>query len=280
MIGFIQGRLVPQVNGMIQAFPWNNWQKEIALADSIGMHCMEWTLDQDDLYRNPLMTPEGQAEIRALCDKHNLTIPNLTGDCFMQAPFWKADSVESKTALLNDFEAICKAASQVGIRNIVVPLVDNGSLQTETQTACLIEELLARRALFDSLGVTILFESDFAPQALADFIAQLPTPTFGINYDSGNSAGLGYDVRQEWAAYGERITNLHIKDRLYQGTTVPLGTGAADFPALFACMAEANYRGDIILQTARAPDGDHLRAILTYRAFVKNALKQVGGQND
>ncbi|TLP48514.1 sugar phosphate isomerase/epimerase [Cohaesibacter sp. CAU 1516] len=280
MIGFIQGRLVPQVNGMIQAFPWEDWQKEMALADSIGIHCMEWTLDQADLYDNPLMTEQGQAEIRALCDKHHLTIPNLTGDCFMQAPFWKAESAAKKTALLADFEAICRAASTVGIRNIVVPLVDNGSLQTETQTACLIDALLARKALFDSLGIAILFESDLAPQPLASFIAKLPAPTFGINYDSGNSAGIGYDVRQEWAAYGERIVNLHIKDRLYQGTTVPLGTGAADFPSLFACMAEAKYSGDIILQTARAADGDHLRAILAYRAFVKDGLKQAGGTYD
>ncbi|SNZ08848.1 Sugar phosphate isomerase/epimerase [Cohaesibacter gelatinilyticus] len=272
MIGFIQGRLVPQVNGMIQAFPWDDWKEEYRLADSIDMRIMEWTLDQSDLYDNPLMTQDGQKTIRELCDKYRISIPNLTGDCFMQAPFWKAETTQQKDSLLKDFEAVSIACSKVGIRNIVVPLVDNGSLDSPEQQDCLIAELLKRSEMFKQLNVTILFESDFKPGDLAQFIKKLPVPTFGINYDSGNSAALGFDVEEEWAAYSDRIINLHIKDREYQGTTVPLGTGATNFSALFSCMKNARYEGYIILQTARATDGNHLGAIQSYRDFVSQGL--------
>jgi len=30
-IGFMQGRLSPQVNGKIQAFPWSHWQSELPI---------------------------------------------------------------------------------------------------------------------------------------------------------------------------------------------------------------------------------------------------------
>ena len=89
-IGFMQGRLSPVVNGRIQSFPWNNWQNEIIESKEIGFSLMEWTLDEDGLYKNPLMTSEGQNEILNLCNEYDFHIESLTGDCFMQAPFWKA----------------------------------------------------------------------------------------------------------------------------------------------------------------------------------------------
>ena len=62
-IGFMQGRLSPLVNGRIQTFPWENWKDEFPLAQQINIHLMEWTLDQERLYENPLLTETGQAEI-------------------------------------------------------------------------------------------------------------------------------------------------------------------------------------------------------------------------
>ena len=78
-IGFMQGRLSPLVNGFIQAFPWDNWQKEFVLASSLGIDAMEWTLDQERLYENPLLTTAGQKKIGDLCKQHSITIPSISG---------------------------------------------------------------------------------------------------------------------------------------------------------------------------------------------------------
>jgi hexulose-6-phosphate isomerase len=88
---------------------------------------------------------------------------------------------------------------------------------------------------------------------------------FGINYDSGNSAALGYDSAEEISAYAARILNVHVKDRLFGGTTVPLGTGAADLAKTIRLIELSGYRGQYILQTARANDGDHAGALARYR---------------
>ena len=118
-IGFMQGRLSPIVDGKIQSFPWVNWRNEFALAKEIGLSLMEWTLDQDRLYENPLMTIEGQEEIRALCERYDFSIPSLTGDCFMQAPFWKTHGQE-RQILQTDFLNVCRSCYGLGIGIVVV----------------------------------------------------------------------------------------------------------------------------------------------------------------
>lgn len=263
-IGFMQGRLSPLVGGRIQAFPWDTWVDEFEAAARCEIGLMEWTLDQDRLYENPLLTSGGQEQIRALCNRHAMSIPSLTGDCFMQAPFWKLGGATA-AELQKDFLAIVEACAQVGIEMIVVPLVDNGRLDTQDQENALVDFLIAQVDFFKSRGVSIIFESDFVPAELSRFIQRLPVDTFGINYDIGNSAALGYSPLEEFAAYGERIVNVHVKDRVLGGTTVPLGTGNAHFEIVFTELARQGYKGKFILQTARATDDSHAQTLCRYR---------------
>ncbi|MDD5389725.1 MAG: sugar phosphate isomerase/epimerase [Gallionellaceae bacterium] len=272
-IGFMQGRLSPLIDGRIQCFPWPYWREEFPQAQQLGIRLMEWTLDQERLYENPLMTSEGQAEIRALCGKHGLAIPSLTGDCFMQAPFWKATGAE-RIALERDFIAVAQASVAVGITMMVVPLVDNGRLENAEQEDTLIAFLGEQTGFLAEHRLQVVFESDFGPEELARFIARLDPALFGINYDIGNSAALGFDPAAEIAAYGARIVNVHVKDRVLGGTTVPLGTGNADFETVFAHLARIGYRGNCIMQTARAGDGDHAAALSRYRDMIKGWLSR------
>ena len=182
----------------------------------------------------------------------------------MQSPFWKVGGA-SGAELQKDFLAIVEACSQVGIEMIVVPLVDNGRLDTRDQENALVDFLLHQVAFFKSRGVCIIFESDFVPAELARFIKRLPVDTFGINYDIGNSAALGYSPSEEFVAYGERIVNVHVKDRVLGGTTVPLGTGNAQFEIVFTELARQGYKGKFILQTARATDDSHAQTLCRYR---------------
>ena len=54
-IGFMQGRLSPQINGKIQCFPVEFWRDELELASKNNCCLVEWTLDYEDLYLNPLI---------------------------------------------------------------------------------------------------------------------------------------------------------------------------------------------------------------------------------
>lgn len=263
-IGFMQGRLSAMVDGKIQAFPWDEWREEFPRARALGLTRMEWTIDQDRLRDNPLTTAAGQRDILAICKANGLHIPSLTGDCFMQAPFWKA-SGDTQKALIDDLDLVVASCGTLGIAFVVIPLVDNGRIENPVQEETLLRVLRERAAALDAQRVGIVFESDLPPVPLAQFIAKLPRETFGINYDIGNSAALGYDSAEEIAAYAPRILNIHVKDRLRGGTTVPLGTGAADLGKAIGLIERSGYRGQYVLQTARAADGDHAGALARYR---------------
>lgn len=271
-IGFMQGRLSPLVDGKIQAFPWDHWCQEFSIASDLDIRLVEWTLDQDRLYENPLMNLEGQADIRFLCDFYDIKIPSLTGDCFMQAPFWKLAGA-ARRDLEKDFLAICKCCSEVGISILVVPLVDNGRLEGVLQENELIQFLNSQEKFFLIHKIKIAFESDYSPIELARFIARLNPAIFGINYDIGNSAALGFDPIEEFAKYGERVVNVHIKDRMLGGATVALGLGNANFEVVFAELSRLNYQGNFILQTARATDEEHAKVLSVYRDQTINWLQ-------
>ncbi|MBR0930715.1 sugar phosphate isomerase/epimerase [Bradyrhizobium diazoefficiens] len=260
----MQGRLSALVDGKIQAFPWNEWREEFPRAKALGLTRMEWTIDQERLRENPLTTEPGQQEILTLSRENGVRIPSLTGDCFMQAPFWKVDAVV-RDALVADLDLLIAACSRIGIEFVVIPLVDNGKIERESESDTLKRVLLARQESLTRQNVKIVFESDLPPRELATFMNAFPPAVFGINYDSGNSASLGYDSDEEIAAYAARILNVHIKDRVRGGTTVPLGTGNADLAKTIWLIERSGYKGQYILQTARAADGDHAGALAKYR---------------
>jgi L-ribulose-5-phosphate 3-epimerase len=269
----MQGRLSALVDGKIQAFPWNEWRQEFPRAKALGLGRMEWTLDQERLRDNPLMTAAGRGEILRLALENAVQIPSLTGDCFMQAPFWKATGT-AQQALLTDLDLVLASAAALGIEFIIVPLVDNGRIENPEQAGILLRALLDRSASLAGQGLKILFESDAPPDELARFIADFPHNVFGINYDIGNSASLGYDCGEEISCYAARILNVHVKDRVRGGTTVPLGTGAAQLASAIRGLEQSGYRGQYILQTARA--ADHAAALARYREMTVRWIEEAG----
>jgi L-ribulose-5-phosphate 3-epimerase len=271
-IGFMQGRLSPAIDGRIQAFPWPFWESEFARAAAIGLSLMEWTLDADRLYENPLMNPAGRDRIRDLIGEHGIDIPSLTGDCFMQEPFWK---VEGKALLqrIHALECIVDACSELGITCIVVPLVDAGSVTSSAERKSFVDHIMRFLPLLREKRVAFALESDFAPEDLRHLMDEFPADCIGVNYDMGNSASLGWTPAPEIALLASRIKNVHVKDRIFRGGTVPLGEGAVDFTAVFGALAAVQYGGKFILQTARAADGDHATVLKSYAQFVSRALK-------
>lgn len=272
-IGFMQGRLVPPVMGKIQAFPWDDWREEFRLAREAGFALMEWTLDRERMDENPIMTPEGRAEIHELSRRHEVTVASLTGDCFMHAPFHKAPG-GSRDALLGDLVRVIEAAGAIGVRQVVVPLVDGGRLESAEQETVFctgIEHVLDVQA---NTGVRLLVESDYPPRKLQSFMAHFPAAHVGVNYDIGNSASMGFDPGDEIVAFGSRIENVHVKDRRRGGSTVPFGKGAADFPRVFGLLSAVRYTGNFILQPARAADGDHVGLLRRYRDMVQAWVEQ------
>ena len=140
--------------------------------------------------------------------------------------------------------------------------------EKETLIQCL-KECLPKAKDF---GITISLEADLAPKDLLDLVERFADPFLKITYDSGNSSSLGYDSYEEISAYGNHLANVHIKDRVFGGTTVPLGTGDTNFEKLFRGLKEQGYQGSFTLQAARQEEGKETETILSYVEFLKKYI--------
>ena len=273
-LGFMQGRLSPIVDNQIQAFPFDYWSNEFSIANKLGLTCMEWTLDYPNLHTNPLLESHSHKNIINLSQSYNISIPSVTLDCCMQRPFWKIYNNLIFDELLFDFKKIITSAKVIGSNVLVLPLVDNGSIKSKEEHMLLKKTLLSLSDLLQFNDIKIAFESDYEPNILSEFINQFDPQLFGINYDIGNSASLGYSPKEEFAEYGNRIINVHIKDRIFQGTTTRLGNGNVDFFQVFDCLKSINYKGNYILQTARSVNNRHSDELSINISFIKMIFSQ------
>jgi len=273
-IGFMQGRLSPLYQNKIQCFPKNHWENEFEIANKIGLKTMEWTLDYEELIKNPLLNKSGQEKIKLLSKKYNISITSITGDCFMQKPYWKESNDQIRCMLNNQFDLICSSCKILGIKFLVIPLVDNGKLENSDQVNILIEWLNSKKYFLKDCGIMILFEIENKPKDVSSFINNFELDIFGINYDIGNSAALGYDPNEEFELYGKRVKNVHVKDRTLGGSTVPLGDGNANFEKVFKNLSNTFYEGNFIMQTARAINGEHTSVLKKYGFMIDKWIKE------
>jgi len=256
--GIMQGRLSSIIKGKIQAFPEKYWKSEFVKAKKLGLKSIEWTLDYKNLKNNPILTKKGQSEIKRLSKKNLIKVNSVTGDCFMQYPFWKK---KNNQKLIEDLKKIIFSCKMLKINFIVIPLVDNGSINNNDDKKNLLNNCKNVTKYLKNSNLKIIFESDFPPKKLKNFIKLFDKKYFGINYDVGNSASLNYKMDDEFKFYGDYICNVHIKDRLKYGKTVRLGCGNVDFLKLFKNLKKIKYKRVLILQTARSQNNQHMDEI-------------------
>lgn len=269
----MQGRLVPSRSGLIQEFPWNDWKEEFRLANQLGLRLIEWTLEHENLESNPFMTSPGQLEIRELSKKFNVLVESVTLNCFINAPFHREHPVTRKKSSIFDLIDIIKYSSKLGVQVGVLPLVVEAGSDEKDTFLNLFELLDSIRELCDVSDFKIALECEYNLEVIKWISKQIEKlPHVGFNFDIGNSASLGNDPVAEIDLYSEKLLNIHIKDRLKKGMTVPLGQGAADFKKIFKKLKEVNYRNNLILQAARQNPNSELETIGDYLKFCKNYI--------
>jgi L-ribulose-5-phosphate 3-epimerase len=253
-IGVMQGRLLPKYQGCYQAHPVGYWQDEFPLAAEIGLDCIEFIFDYNLAEQNPLLDYSGRQQIKKLSKQTGVKVHSVCADYFMEAPI-HGDNHELTQISLNTMRRLFEASSDIEIRDVVVPCVDHSSIQDPVARSRFKEKLSDIIPLAEELGVNLSLETDLNPKDFKDLLEQFDSPQITVNYDIGNSASFGYDSEEELLAYGHRISDIHIKDRVLGGGSVQLGKGDADLPKFFSLLSAFSYQGPFIMQAYRDNDG-------------------------
>lgn len=274
MIAIMQGRLVPPVDGRFQAFPRDNWPEEFPRAAAAGVGGIEWIFDCYGEDVNPIMTAAGVSRIKELGAEHGVAVRSVCADYFMERPF--IASPAERAERLETLGHLLEMCAALGARRVVLPFVDQSSMRTPDDQSLGAEVLRRMLPAAERTGVELHLETDLDPDAFRRFLSLLPHPLVKVNYDSGNSASLGYNPTEELEAYGDRVGSVHIKDRIRGGSTVPLGTGDTDFEGLFAGLRGLSYSGDFVLQVARGVAGEEVEWARQNLDFVESYLRVRG----
>ena len=253
-VGVMQGRLLQKYQGRYQAHPLGYWQDEFVVAKEEGLDCIEFILDFNAAYSNPLLSPTGGEEIKRVSEQTGIQVHSVCADYFMEAPLHSEDMsvVEQSTETMRK---LLKRAGELGVSDVVIPCVDQSSLVSQAAADRFVERLVPLVSIADEKEINLSLETDLAPQSFAELLDQFDSDRVTVNYDIGNSAALGYSPVEELDAYGSRITDIHIKDRVRGGGPVVLGEGDVDFNLFFTKLKEFDYQGPFIMQAYRDEEG-------------------------
>ena len=255
-IGIMQGRLSSPKDKRIQFFP-EYWEREFKLASQAQFDCIEWLYDFHDADVNPIATNEGIEKIKSLMQHHNVKINSLCAHCFIEKPLVGA-SAEEKNESLALFGWLVTRLKILGATRIVLPVENAAHWNDSAEFDRQLEWMKCALNLAEKNQIEIDMETTLSPFVLASFLDKLPHPLLKVNYDIGNSVGMGYNINDEFTAYGQRIGSIHIKDKLLNGPTIALGMGIANFQSLADYLKKIDFTGDIILEAARGISGEEL----------------------
>jgi len=252
--GIMQGRLLPKFKNRYQAHPLGYWKDEFTIAKEIGLSYIEFILDHNDYEKNPLITDLGINEIVNIIQKTGIGVRSICADIFMEAPLHSENisiSNTSKAILLK----LIENSAKLGITDIVIPCVDQSTLKGEADQNRLIENLTEPIKLANKRKINLALETDLAPIPFLNLLNKLDAGVVKVNYDIGNSASLGFDIFEEFKLYGNRISDIHIKDRVLGGGSVVLGAGNANFKSFFQVFSKIDFTGPIVMQVYRDEEG-------------------------
>jgi sugar phosphate isomerase/epimerase len=232
----------------------NYWQDEFSVAASHNLDCIEFILDYDLYESNPLMSKDGIESIKKNIDLTEVKVKSVCADYFMEKPFHHTDSEIVKKSEMVMCELI-RNCSTLNVTDIVIPCVDSSSLKNEDDFNLFIENTKKIIDNAEKYNINLNLETDLNPTLFEQLLSEFTSSKITVNYDTGNSASLGFNVIEEFKSYGHRITDIHIKDRKLNGGSVLLGEGDVNFKDFFESLKLINYDNPFIMQAYRDNEG-------------------------
>jgi len=278
--GIMQGRLSPSQGDRLQFFP-DEWEKEFEIAKNLGFSSLEWVFDWSEYWKNPVWyltdTSKNLLAIRESAESQGICIVTACFDYLMKYTLLQRDNNYLDT--LNVLQRTIPKLAQMGVNIISIPLLENASVRTEREKDEIRNTLNLFRRLLDGHKIDLSLETEMAGEELRNYIDSFENPRIGVCYDTGNSTTLEHDLPQDIRLLGNRIKEVHLKDRKFGSRqSVYLGTGDVDFDACFSALKSVHFNGPYILQAWRGTD--YLNDAKRQLEYVRSKMQSVreGGQ--
>lgn len=257
-INVMQGRLSFPINeGKLQEFPKSRWGQEFDSSNLIGLNGIEWICDND--LSNPLLNLYTIERIKELQYKYSTNIDTFCMD-FLE----DIDNIFKGTSK-NFLTSFIQAASMLtDVPKIIIPLFKKLTPEFVDKL-----ENVTNRLMPIGTRYSRIFEID-------DFDGY--RKRFGgyrICYDIGNRQLPAPRICEELVEFHNNIYHIHIKEKDFNGTSVPLGQGVIGFEGwenIFDTLKKIKYKYDFTLQVARETRGNEVSTINKQFKYIKGLL--------
>ena len=250
-IGIIQSRLSPiDLNRGYQYFPEMWWDNEFKLAKLYGFSHIEWIYDDNP--NNLLNTDEGINEILNMIKSNQINVECICADYFIKKPFWS-----NNTEAVKVMNMLIVQAFKLGVKNIILPLIEESTLIGEKKIAFgkEVQFISNMKLCLETAGrymVNICLETDLKPTDVFTLVQGINSDRLGICHDTGNLIEVRYDESNSFGIYHKYVKHIHLKDKkIRRPANVEIGTGDVTFRNLFKYMDSVKYDGTVTLQCAR-----------------------------
>ena len=159
------------------------------------MKYIEWVASFENLKKNPIFYKKKLKNIIFECRKNKINIRSIDAQFFVKKPFYKGSKYEMKKRF-KTLKKILLHSQALKIKFFIIPALENAKIETNNQKQIFINGLKRLSKLVNKNSY-ILIESDLTPKKLNNFINEIDKKNVGINYDTGNSAGNGFNFEEE-----------------------------------------------------------------------------------
>jgi L-ribulose-5-phosphate 3-epimerase len=267
-LSITQGRHLRIINQRIQIFPEKNWKNELKLFNLTKLKFIEWVVSEDNFKKNPICKINGYKIINKYLKKNKVKCRSIDLDFIVKENPLKFSKKKIKT-LIKEIENISLNATKIGVKYLIFPFLENSSPTgkfNQDQLILILNEI--RKKVPNKLF--LLLETDLKPIELLTLIKKMKNKIF-INYDLGNSASKNYNFNEE-KKYFKFVKNIHLKDRIKNGSTVRFGYGNANFKKMFTFLMKNKNNYDFNLQPARSKSNEDIREIKLNIEYIENLL--------
>ena len=250
-LGVLQGRLSPPIGGF-QEFP-EDWEREFRIAElDLGLSHIDW-----------LVTKNCSQQSNALfyCTLRGLPIGSICADNLIDK------RIIEPSFLFNNLQPICDSAIKNNIDTITIPLLEESDVSDVTTRDKFITNI-NKFAITYYPELIFSFEIEAYEKVISDVINS--NDNFRLTYDTGNMTSLGINHEYYIEKFINKIDTVHIKDRLFNGTTVYPGKGKTDFKSIFNNLRLLGDKGiNYTLQTNRGKNEEEVNTISNHIKIVR-----------
>jgi L-ribulose-5-phosphate 3-epimerase len=267
----VQGRAIPQTDNSLQYFP-SNWKEEFPIINKLGFSGIEWIYDKKSESSNPLLTETGRKEMLYLSKKNNVNLENIVFDWFLSYSFLQKNEFAQKKNI-EKFLNLMQNCADVGFKRIIFPLLDKNKINSDKEIITLIthfEKNIIKQ--LDILDIEIHFETLLSPEKEKSIMTLFNHKKIKICFDMGNSASVGFDPIQVINILDNDLGSVHIKDRKFGGSSVPIGQGDVKFQQIFRSLNEINFHGPISFQIYRNRASDNILLLQSNLTFINEII--------